>query len=211
MSASKADNAGNVNLDFKHASDYVMVIDDNIHIDESLLSDLSINLERSTLFIDGTTGNTNGLSVFIPDALSANISKGLINYNVTYSSNMDSVATVSSNGVITAKGIGNATITTTVTVGDASTSYETKITVKQAYIKFVKYKYSMKKGDKATFTIELYGFNTSDVSWLTSKKKIVSVGKNNGKLTVQVSAVSKGTDYLIVKLIMWMVVLLKSK
>jgi hypothetical protein len=199
LSTSKADNEGNVNLDFKHASDYVMVIDDNIHIDESLLDDLSINLKRSTLYIGGTKGSTNELSISLPDALSANISKGLINYNVTYSSNMDSVATVSSKGVITAKAIGNANITTTVTVGDASTSFETKITVKEAYIKFVKYKISMKTGEKVSFAIKLYGFNNSDISWLTTKKKIVAVKKNSGKLTAQVSAVSKGTDYLLVK------------
>ncbi len=199
-SANIVDIDGNVALTFNHASDYLIVFDNNIYISDDLLNEISINTKKDTLYLGGTTGTNMELTINLPDELRETITNGKTAYTVTYSSSKNSVATISRTGIITAKGIGKTTIITTVKIGGTSTNFTTEITVKKAYLKFVTFNASMKIGQKSNFTIEAQGYNLKNISWYTTRKNIVFVGKNSGKLTAKVTATSKGTDYLVVRL-----------
>ncbi|MDF2487068.1 MAG: hypothetical protein K0R46_3236, partial [Herbinix sp.] len=200
LSSNKVSSDGTISIHFSHASDYVIVIGNKLHITPTLSKEISLNTNKETLYLGGTEV-TNKLSVILPPSLTTALANGYVDYNVTYSSNKSSVASVSSTGVITAKSIGKATIITTVSIGDITTSFKTEINVKKAYFRFLSYENSMKIGDSMNFIFKANGYDISEISWYTTEKNIVNVGKNKGKLNVAVTAVSTGTDYLVVKLI----------
>ena len=80
----------------------------NVRID---VTGVTLNASTTTLAVGGTTTLT---PTFTPS--------NATNKNVTWSSSNTSVATVDANGVVTAQGLGTATITATATNGTADTS-----------------------------------------------------------------------------------------
>jgi hypothetical protein len=106
------------------------------------------------------------------------------------------VAAVNSKGVITAKGTGKATIITRITLYNGQTkSFKTMVTVKKPYIAFSKSTVKMKTGESFIFELTAYGLEISDIKWSTKMRSILVINKKTGKAT----AVSKGTDYVIVR------------
>lgn len=117
---------------------------------------------------------------------------------VTWTSSNESVATVSSSGVVKAVGAGTATITCTAADGSgvkATCTITTKIKVKK--IKLNKKKVTMKKGETFTLTatIKPTDATNKNVKWTSSNKKVATVDKNGvvtakkkGKVTIKCKA-----------------------
>lgn len=76
---------------------------------------------------------------------------------------------------------------------------EVSVTVEKASITFKNFSSKMKVGDKATFTVEVKGYDLSTLEWRTKEVSIVTVGRNTGKLKATVKAKSRGKDILYVR------------
>lgn len=141
---------------------------------------ISLSLSRSTIYCGGDLNKTAKLTV----NGSSNVP-----YTISYKSSKPSVASVSKKGVITAKKAGTAKITATYKSGTETKTFTKEIVVKKAYLRFTKSKASLKKGKTFVFKVKGYGIKAKPIKWTTSKKKILTVGKSNGK----VKAVKPGT------------------
>lgn len=207
QSASRIDKNGKVEFNFTHASEYVVTVSDKLVVDEDTLSKVTVNgvgtskIAKRWKYVGGTTGNMEKLEIVLPEGLQDAVNKGLIEFKASYTTSNRNVAIVSKNGIATAKAPGVAVIKTTLKIGDKTFVYSTKITVKKAFIKFVKSPKTLTVGQKATYEVAVYGFKTKDITWLTSKRNIALVYKNQGKLTAVVSGVTTGTENVLVRVI----------
>lgn len=193
QSVHMVDNKGYADLSFTHASDYVIIFDNKVLLDEEF-SDIKTSLTANTLYIGGNTDKTAMVKVQLPTIVMEAVEKELINEKITYKSSNKKVATVAGNGKITAKGKGRAVITTTVTIGDITKIFTNTITVKNAYLDIVDKTNTMKVGEEYTFVVKSYGYKQADVKYTTTKKSVVVISKTSGKAV----AVSKGTDYIMI-------------
>jgi hypothetical protein len=170
----------------------------------SLLEQIKITPVRKTLYIGGTKDADIDIVMELPDNLKPvgnqmDISStNFVNdVTITYKSSKKTVATVSTAGKITAKGIGSTIITTTFTLKNGKAkSLSTEITVKKPYILLVKSVTTMKLGQTFTFQAKIYGFDIRDINWMTTKNSIVEIDKKTGKAIAK----SKGTDYVVAKI-----------
>ncbi len=120
--------------------------------------------------------------------------KNASNTKVTWKSSNTSIATVSSDGVVTAKKAGTATITATTKDGNKKATC--KVTVKEAKtvkvtgVSLNKTSASVEKGNSITLkaTIKPSNATNKNVTWKSSDKRIATVD-SNGK----VKGVKKGT------------------
>lgn len=145
----------------------------------------TLNTSASTLYVGGNTGKTAKLSV----SLTPSVKK-----DVTYTSSDTKVASVTTDGQISAKKAGTATITATVTSGDKTKKLTKKITVKKAYIKFTSKKATLKVKKTAKFKVKGYGVKLSSIKWTSNKPDVLSVN-NSGKVTAK----KKGTAVITAK------------
>lgn len=139
----EVDEDGYITVHILHCSDYV-VLSDKAESDmiTSLRNQISITPLRKTLYV-GTADSGTKIQVELPvtlelvDDLKDDASNSAVGkVTVTYKSSNDKVATVDSNGKVTAKGKGTALITTTVKLYSGKTkTVITTITVKEPYIK----------------------------------------------------------------------------
>lgn len=114
-------------------------------------------------------------------SLSATMTPSDTTDKITWSSSNPKVATVSTSGKVSAKGIGSATITATATSGKKATCKITVVKNKVAAtsIKLNKSKSTIKAGETLALTAKLSPNKTTDtVTWSTSSKKIATVDKN---------------------------------
>lgn len=137
---------------------------------------LSLSASRSTIYTGGDKDNTAKLSV------SGNTT---LNCETAYSSSDSSIASVSAEGVVTAKKAGTATITATLTSGDKTQKLTKKITVKKAYLKLSKKKSTIKVKKSFTFKAKGYGLKANSVTWSSSKASVLSINKKTGKATAK--------------------------
>ena len=121
-----------------------------------------------------------------------------VNKNVTYKTSNKKVATVSKNGVVTAKKKGTAKITATIKVNGKNKSVTCKVTVKKPSIKLNKTSAKLKVG--ATTTIKVKSTPAGKVTYKSSNKKVATVDgngvvtakkKGTAKITVKCNGVSK--------------------
>ncbi len=112
---------------------------------------------------------------------------------ITFASSDTSIATVE-NGVITVKGFGTSTITATTESGKTASCTVT-INRKVTSVSLNKSKLSIKEGESATLTANVYPSNATNknVSWISSNEKVATVA--NGTVT----AVAPGTATITVK------------
>jgi len=134
---------GNVDFDFIHASDYVIIID-NGDILAKMVKQSKVTPAKKTLYISGTKNKSITLKTGFSEQIRSAIEEGTCSYSVTYASSNTKVASVSSKGKIKAKKVGKATITTTMNINGTKVSFRTVVTVKKAYIKIVKFTKTMK-------------------------------------------------------------------
>ena len=192
--ACKVDSNGNILLDFTHASDYIIVMDDKVIIEDAIKL-VSMPIQSSTLYVGGTKGKSVKLKLNIPDSIKQVIEDGLSEGSITYSSSNPKVAKVSADGKVSAIAAGKTTITTTIVIDGISRSFKTKINVKKAHIVISKQLNDMTVGDTFTFVATGYGVDTKDIVWTTEKRSILVINRKTGKAR----AGSVGTDYVIVK------------
>lgn len=121
-----------------------------------------------------------------------------VNKNVTYKTSNKKVATVSKNGVVTAKKKGTAKITATIKVNGKNKSVTCKVTVKKPSIKLAKSSATLKVG--AATMIKVTSTPTGKATFKTSNKKVATVDgngvvtakkKGTAKITVKCNGVSK--------------------
>ncbi len=107
---------------------------------------------------------------------------------VAWKSSDPSVAEVSSDGAVTAKGIGNTAIK--VTVGDCSASCSVKVVQPVTGINLNKRDLEMEAGDSYQLTayVRPDNANNQQISWMSSEPKVASVDEKGN-----VSALAKGT------------------
>ena len=191
---SRVDNAGNTTFTFKHASDYVIVMNNQALVEDEL-NNITVTPGQMTLYIGGTTGKTAAIYVNMPEVLTRAIENGTIEGKISYQTDSSKIAAVSKTGKVTARKNGTTTIKTIVTIDGRTITYTTKVTVKKAYIKTDKRTHIMKVGEKRDFSVECYGYEKSDVTYSTAKRSIVVIAKKSG----MAAAKSRGTDYVIIR------------
>lgn len=129
----KVDKDGYITINIVHCSDYVILPKQADKNTVTSLSDqISVVPEKKTLYAGGTKESSANMKVTLPDTLelvsafsNKTTSSAVGAVTVSYSSDNKKVVTVDKKGKITAKGVGTAAITSTITLYD-----NTKVTVK---------------------------------------------------------------------------------
>ena len=188
------DEDGNTQLNFQHASDYLILREDKVVLG-SLMEEVTVKLSKKTIYTGGTTGLETTVNVLLPELIKDAVDNGSVSYKVSYSSSNPKIAAVSKAGTVKAIEAGSAVITTKVTIDGTEQTYSTKVIVKKASIKLQKKTTTMAKGSTFTFKAIVYGIDASKITWSTTKKSIVTINKTTGEAT----AASIGTDYVIAK------------
>lgn len=102
---------------------------------------------------------------------------------ITWSSSDKSIATVSSSGLVTAKGTGTATVTASVN--------GVKLTSKVTVLKMSTKAFTLKIGE--TKTLNIYG-TTSEITWTSNKNSVATVS-NDGAVTPIAAGAATITGY----------------
>jgi len=198
------DEAGYVTIQILHCSDYVVLTKEApVEMITSLKNQIMVTPTKKTLYFGGTTQNTTKIEIELPETLElvndmkdtvSQSAKGAV--TAAYTSNNSKVATVDKNGMITAVGMGKATITTTLTLYSGKIKkVKTIIIVKKPYILLNSAIFTIKVGGEFTFTAKANGVNVEEIEWSTTEKSILVIDKNTGKAIAK----SKGKDYVIAK------------
>lgn len=145
-----------------------------------------------TLYLKGNTGKTTTIVITKPDAA--------VIASKTFKSNNTSVATVSALGKVTAKKVGKATITTTVTLSNGEVAtLKTTIKVKNAFVKFTSTKATIFKGKSFKFKVNASG-SSKKITWkvsnskygkITSNGKFIAKAKGKVKITATSGTISR--------------------
>ena len=156
----------------------------------SFIKKVEAQLSNTVLYIGGNAKKTAKVQLVIPT--------GAALAKVEYASSNAKVAATSASGVVTAKSAGTAAITVKVTLTNGeSASLVRQVTVKKAYIKLKKAKYSVKKGKSVNLKATAFGSSKKVTFKIANKKgkklaKVTKAGKFTGKAkgTVKVVASS---------------------
>ena len=111
-----------------------------------------------------------------------NLSKDAV---VAYKSSSNTVATVSSKGLIKPVKAGTTTITATVKQGGAAYSSQIKVTVKDPYISITDQVKVITVRFTYTFKGEANGINNESLIWTSSNSRVASIGGTTGVLTAK--------------------------
>ncbi|HKL98908.1 MAG TPA: hypothetical protein VJZ06_03240 [Mobilitalea sp.] len=197
----KVDKDGYVAINIIHCSYYVLLPKkaDSSKI-TSLLNQISVTVEESTLYLGKAPYNTTAINLNLPNTLKLvqklqdDTDKSAVGeVIVAYRSSDSKVAEVDNQGNITAISSGKAVITAKVTLYSGKTkTYKIITTVKKPYITLTKSIDTMGEGKSFKFEAESYGLNKDDIIWSTTKRSIVVINKKTGKATAK----TKGTDYV---------------
>ena len=158
-----------------------------------------------TTAVTGVTLNKNSTNIQIgaTETLTATVLPVTAsNKNVTWSSSNNNVATVNSNGVVTAVGIGNCTITvTTVDGGKTATCNTTVAGIPVQNVSLDKSTLNLDISDHYTLTATVLPENATNknVTWSSSNNNVATVTSNgivsplsNGSCTITVTTVDGG-------------------
>lgn len=155
----------------------------------SFIRKVELELSNNVLYVGGNINKKAKIDVVVPTG--AKIA------GVTYDSSKKSVATVSAKGTIKAKKAGTTVITVRVTLTNGeSASIQKKVTVKKAYIKLKKAKYTVRKGKTIQLKATAYGSSKKITYSIADKKgkklaKITKSGKLTGKAKGKVKIIAK--------------------
>lgn len=153
----------------------------------SFIAKVAAEFDRTTLYAGGNADKTVKAELVIPT--------GAALAKAEYASSNAGVASVSAAGVVTAKKAGTAVITVKVTLTNGeSASLQKQITVKKAYIKLKKAKYTVKKGKSVQLKATAFGSSKKVTFKIADKKskKLAKVTKT-GRLTGKAKGTAKVT------------------
>lgn len=153
----------------------------------SFIAKVAAEFDKTTLYAGGNTDKTVKAELVIPT--------GAALAKAEYASSNAGVASVSAAGVVTAKKAGTAVITVKVTLTNGeSASLQKQITVKKAYIKLKKAKYTVKKGKSVQLKATAFGSSKKVTFKIADKKskKLAKVTKT-GRLTGKAKGTAKVT------------------
>ncbi len=150
-----------------------------------LIDSVKVTPSSKTLYV----GKTSKITVNLPSALTY---KDVT--SISYSSNNNSIAVVSTTGTITAKKTGSAAITTKVTINGSSKNFTTKVTVKNPYISLGKKPTTVYAGNSYDFSAKAYGISDK-ITYSVSDTTLAAINKETGKLT----AIKAGSVYVTAK------------
>lgn len=143
----------------------------------TLNPDLNARFVKGTMEIPSTTEKA---AIYEGNSLQLVLNNLLGTARVSYSSSNKNIATVSTNGLITAIKAGTVTITSAVTQGAITYKLQTKITVKKSHLTLTASTGAIKLGKSFTFKVSATGV-TGTVKW-TSSDKSVAVVTSTGKV-----------------------------
>ncbi|MDD3417309.1 MAG: Ig-like domain-containing protein, partial [Lachnospiraceae bacterium] len=127
------DKTGKVLLEFSHASDYVILIDQGETL-KKMAKQITVSPSKKVLYMSGSKAKTVNLTTKIPQLLQNTIDNGACNYSIKYKSSNPKVATISSKGQVKALSVGNTVITTDITINGVTRSFKTAVVVKKTWI-----------------------------------------------------------------------------
>ena len=147
----------------------------------------SVTVTQANIPVTGITLNQTSLNLSVGSSytLIPTISpSNATNQNVTYSSNNTSVATVDSNGKVTAVGGGSATITATTVDGSIKAYCTVTVNVPVTGITLNRTLVSLNKGDTYTLVATITPSNATNknITWTTGNSNVATVDRN-GKIT----------------------------
>lgn len=160
-------------------------------IGKALPAPASVKLNRGTLGLG--TGEVYGLL--------KTISPSNANQSATWTSSNTSVATVDSNGKVTGRKTGTATVTVRTSNGKTASC---KVTVKYAPASVSTNPAKLTLGNGETYTISentsagSYA-NAANLRWTSSNTNVVTVTKQNGTNKAAIKATGTGTAYITIK------------
>ena len=145
-----------------------------------------VRVTKKEIFADKITVSPNKVTLEVGKTrpLSAEIlPSDATNKTITWSSSNNKIASINSEGRITAKKAGSATITATTSNGKTSTCL-ISVTVPVTKITLNKKELSINKGGSSTLKASIEPSNASNknITWSTSNSKVAKVDKN-GKVT----------------------------
>ncbi len=187
--AAVIDGKGYVRFPFHHASDYIIALDDG-KVLQTELNKTSLTADKKILYVGGNTGKETGLCLDLPYSLLNLSNEDTLYPVITYTSSNPKIVSVTADGKVKAIGAGKAAITASITAGGKVKTLKTALTVKPAYIKLVEEKNSFVMGERYTYKAVGYGITTDKITFSTTKKAVVVIGKKTGKAIAR----SKGTD-----------------
>lgn len=196
---------GAVTFRIVHCSSYVLTPEKATENVRTLEEQIEGITKAQKLYVGGTAGITLDVKPSFPSTLkeSADLSAvtdpASMGVKFTYTSSKPSVVSVDENGLATAKKKGTATITVTAELANGSVKeFVIPVTVKKASAKLIIADKPFNVGGRLSVSLDLKGYDASDIVWMTKKRDIAVVGKNKGKTTAVVKAVSAGTDKILI-------------
>lgn len=169
---------------------------------KSLPGQTWVSVDYPVLYLNGEVGAKRQLVLHLPKCLE--VEESLTNkttgqavgpVTVTYTSSDETVATVSEDGVITAKGSGMASIRIQITYTSGKVKTVTKkITVKNPFIRIKKVKSEMKVNEISSIIAQGYGVPTKKLEYEVENPSVLSIDEKGN-----VSALKAGTTTVTVK------------
>ena len=153
----------------------------------NLSSSCSVTVKQSSVLATSISLNKTSAEIYAGETLQLTatvLPSNATNKTVTWTTSNSSVATVSSNGLVTAKAVGNATITARTTDG-SNLSASCSVTVKQSSvlatsISLNKTSAELNTGGTLQLTATVLPSNTTNktVTWTTSNSSVATVSSN---------------------------------
>lgn len=167
-------------------------------VDQGKTASCTVNVLPNTIAVTGVSLNKSAITLKAgtQETLTATVApSNATNKNVTWSSSNTSIATVSDNGVVTAKASGTATITVKTADGGKTASCTVTVPVNVTGVTLNKTELNMEVGFSYNLTATVAPSNASDksVTWSSDKTSVATVNSNGN-----VTAVSEGIAYITV-------------
>lgn len=194
QSVGQIDGAGSTEFTFRHASDYVILMDNGNDLIKRM-KQTAVTPSRKTLYFGGTKDNTAVFSITYPQEIAKLMEDGGCTGSVIYTSSDPKTAAVTSEGKITALKKGKTTVTAAININGTVISFPIGITIKKAAIRLKKYTEAMNKGEAFCFQAKGYGIDAAEITWSSAKKSVIVINKKTGKALAKAA----GTCYISAK------------
>ena len=198
----KVDADGKIDLAVASEGEYVVLAKPaSSSVIKSLPAQVWSTIDYNVLYVNGEVGAERKLEIHLPECLEVveslkdeTSSKAVDGVAVSYASSNEDIASVSKDGVITAKGSGKAVITIKVTFasGKVKTMKRT-VVVKAPEIRVNVSKTEVKVGEQISYRVKGLGYPTNKITIAVQDNGVLEVGEGN-----KIKAVKAGTSVITV-------------